>query len=272
MSNHTQYWDDRRNKIFSRTGGWRVGHGVSMHGHDLLEELVGEASFFQLLLLATTGKLPEPRVARWWEAAFMCMSWPDPRIWCNQISTLAAETKCSIVAATTAGTLANDSYMYGAGSALASMNFITQALRDFENGMSVKEIVRNEVRKSRGKLHITGYVRPIAKGDERVIALEKFARKLQFSIGPHEKLAFEIEDYLIDNFSEGMNAGGYMTAFLSDQGFTPQQVYNFSAMIVFAGVEACYIDNVTRPYGSFLPLRCDDIEYTGKPIREIPAG
>jgi len=87
--NDTALWDGLRGIIRSRIGGWRVGQDILIHGRGLLSELVGEVSYVQLLVLNVTGRLPERRLADWVEGTFMCLSWPDARIWCNQIATYA---------------------------------------------------------------------------------------------------------------------------------------------------------------------------------------
>jgi len=67
-----------------------------------------------------------------------------------------------------------------------------------------------------------------------------------------------------------MNINGYMSAFLSDQGFSAQEVYRMFSMLVASGVTACYLDTYRQPAGSFLPLRCEDISYQGPAQRAVP--
>ena len=55
-----------------------------------------------------------------------------------------------------------------------------------------------------------------------------------------------------------------------DQGINVTELYRFSVNRVAAGVQACYTEAADNPAGSFLPLRCADIEYTGKSPRELP--
>ena len=80
---HIAYLDELRGKIISNTGGWFPGRGVFTHGYSMLEELIGEKSYFQLLILNATGKMVARPLADWVEAIYGCLSWPDPRIWCN---------------------------------------------------------------------------------------------------------------------------------------------------------------------------------------------
>lgn len=265
-----EYLDQRRGKIISNTGGWFPGKGVFSHGYSILEELVGEKTYFQLLILNATGKLVEKSLADWVEAIYGCLSWPDPRIWCNQIGALAGAARTSVVAATTIGSLAADSRSYGPFTLLDGVQFIQDAFIQHKNGDCADTIVRRITAANRGKPYIVGYIRPIAKGDERLEAMEKYAQKLGFKEGPHLLLAYDIEKVLMREFDEGMNINGYMSAFLSDQGFSPREVYQMFAAMVASGVTACYLDTYHRPPDTFLPLRCEDIDYQGPVVRSVP--
>jgi len=266
----TEFWDKRRGVIHSSKGGWKMGEGVFSHGYNLLDDLVGEKSYFQLMILHSTGVLVERPVADWFEAIFGCLSWPDPRIWCNQIGALGGSMRASIVAATTAGTLAGDSRTYGQKPVIEGMRFIQQALADFKNGLSVEKLVNSECERHGGKPYIMGYARPLAKGDERVTAMERVSRDLGLTFGDHLKLAYEIENILSDKFDESMNINGYASACFSDFGFTPDEGYRICTLLVSSGVTACYLDTLQKPPESFLPMRCDDIDYQGPPPRPVP--
>jgi len=103
-----------------------------------------------------------------------------------------------------------------------------------------------------------------------LIPLEKVAEELGFEVGEHLELAYEIDQILTEKFDESMNFNAYTAAFLSDQGFKPQEVYQICSIAVTSGVTACYVDSFERPAEAFLPLRCDDIEYQGPPSRKLP--
>ncbi len=269
MTTDTEVWDELRGRIFSRKGGWRVGEGVFSHGYEIMGDLVGEASYFQVLLLNILGKLPERRLADWIEAMYICMSWPDPRIWCNQIGALGGTTRTSVVGATTAGILAADSPMYGSRPFLGGVGFIQKALSKHKNGLSTEEIVEQEIRQYKGKVHIVGYARPMVSGDERIPAMERMTRKYKFSQGPHLTLAYEIENILLRDHDERMNINGYVSAFMSDQGLNPEEIYRIYSLCIMSGITACYIEESDKSPESFLPLQCDDIDYQGKPPRKV---
>ncbi len=275
MSSHMsssplQFWDKHRGTIRSKKGGWVVGKGVFNHGYSMMKDLVGKVSYMQVVILNATGRLPQRHIADWCEAIHICLSWPDPRIWCNQIGALGGTARTSVVAATTAGILAADAKSYGMKTLLGGVRFIQEAMFDHKNGVSVDEIVKKECAKHRGKPHIMGYARPVAKGDERVVAMKRVQKEWGLPDGDHLQLAYQIEKVLLRDFDESMNINGYMSAFLSDQGYTAEEVYRIFAVLVTSGVTACYIDTRDRPPEAFLPLRCDDIEYTGKPARAVP--
>jgi hypothetical protein len=262
--------DQRRGKIISSTGGWFPGKGVFSHGYSMLEELVGEKTYFQILILNATGKLVEKPLADWVEALYGCLSWPDPRIWCNQIGALAGAARTSVMSATAMGSLAADSRIYGVLPLLESVTFIQQALLKHNQGLAPTAIIDSAFAACTGKPYIMGYRRPIAKGDERLEVMEEIGRKLGFEIGEHMLLAYEIEKELLQRIDEGMNINGYMSAFLADQGFTAQEAYQMFSMLVASGVTACYLDTYKRPPDTFLPLRCDDIDYQGIAKRVVP--
>lgn len=263
-------WDSFRGVIRSRKGGWKIGKGVFNQGYNMMEDLVGKASVFQVIILNATGRMPEPRLGDWFEALQICLSWPDPRIWCNQIGALGGTMRTSPVAAVSAGILAHESTIYGPRTLVKGMAFIQGALAEMEKGRSPREIVAAECARHRGKPKIVGYARPIAKGDERLPAMERVSRDLGFAIGEHLQLAYEIDRILMEDFDESMNISGYMAAFLSDQGFSPQEAFQIVPTLVASGVIACYVDTLERPAETFLPMRCDDIDYQGKPPRSVP--
>lgn len=265
------YLEQRRGKIISNTGGWFPGKGVFSHGYSMLEELVGKKTYFQTVILNATGKLVDKPFADWVEAIYGCLSWPDPRIWCNQIGALAGAARTSVVAATAMGSLAADSRTYGVFPLIEGVEFIQSAMQQQEQGLTAQQIVNEVVARHRGKPYIVGYKRPIAKGDERLEVMEKVGRELGFIEGKHLQLAYAIEKVLLADFDEGMNINGYMSAFLSDQGFSAQEVYRMFSMLVASGVTACYLDTYHQPPDTFLPLRCDDIDYQGSAKRTVPS-
>lgn len=267
----TSFWDQRRGLIQTKIGGMVIGEAVYSHGYDMMEDLVGKASYFQVLVLNATGRLPERRLADWLEALFIGNSYPDSRIWCNQIGSLGGTMQSSPVAATCAGVLAADSSMYGSGVMPPAVDFFVDALEQHQKGESVEEIVmRHAVYPNLEKPVILGFARPVVSGDERVIALERLRRQLGFDMGAFLQLAFDIEKIMMVKADEKMNLLGYLAPFLLDQGLCGRDIYNICSMAVASGVLACYAEAANQAPESYFPLQCKDIEYRGASPRTVP--
>lgn len=268
----TAFWDARRGVFRTRKGGWVIGEAVYNHGYSMMDDLVGRHSFFQVLVLNVTGRLPERRLADWLEASFICLSWPDPRIWCNQIGALAGTARATPVAAVAAGCLAADSRLYGPGVLEAATAFIVGARQRQDEGWTAERIVAEALAGSAGsgKPVIVGYARPIATGDERVEAMVRVAHDLGFEDGPHLALAWALDAVLRHGHGEGINLAGYVAAFMADQCYDAKQIYRIHSAWVNSGVHACYAEAGDRAPETFLPMRCEDIEYRGTPPRRLP--
>lgn len=264
------FWDNNRNKITTKIGKWVGGDEVIAHGHLMMKELLGNISYMQMVILNITGRLVDEPIAKWIEGNFIGVSYPDARIWCNTIGALAGIQKTTVVSATVSGVLAADSRGYGGSqTSLYAMEFIQKALKLKNEGKNITEIV-SKAKQVNGKPIIMGYARPISRNDERLSPHKKMTKDLAFKEGKHLKLAWEINSYLEKNHDLAINIAGYSSAFLSDQGFSPIEIYRIKSLMVASGVTACYIDYFDRPSkGEFLPQYCTDIEYTGPAIRDI---
>ncbi|MBF0184664.1 MAG: hypothetical protein HQM06_09785 [Magnetococcales bacterium] len=268
--NNTSFWDHHRAIIRSRKGGWVVNQGVYNHNYSMMDDLLGRVSFVRVMVLNATGRLPGKRLGAWFDASLLCTSWPDARIWCNQIGALAGTLRTSPTAATMAGTLAADSRAYGALTVVESMQFLLRARQQLSDGMPISDIIAAEYRRKVGRGYITGYSRPIASGDIRIPALERLRKRLGFAKKAHLQLAFRIGKELAKQNGEQINTAAYLAAFLADQAFTPEEVKRIYATMVSSGVLACYADTRDRPAEAFLPLRCSDVEYKVKAARPVP--
>ena len=272
MSNY-QLWDENRGKIKSKKGGWRIGSKVESHGYDLINELVGNFSYMQVVILNATGKTSSRPFADWLEAAFICMSWPDPRIWCNRIGALGGSAGARMISSVCGGSMAADSRNYGTGTMPIGVEFIQHAYRTInEQGFTVEQFVDQELKKCKGRPNFMGYARPVAKGDERIVAMEAVAKKLNLGIGGHLCLAYKIEEVLMQRFDETMNLNGYTSAVFSDNGFSSSDVYRMLPVLVSSGVAASYVDFCDQDRGAFSPITVDDITYHGVENRKLLHG
>jgi len=267
---NTVFWDKRRAKIETSIGKWIGGEDVICHGHSLFNDLFNQISYMQMIVLNVTGRLISTQLSTWLESNFMVMSYPDARIWCNQVGALCGNTGTTPSAATVAGSLAADSRVYGGSqTSKIAMSYIMQALKQYQQGKSIEELV-NAAPVKQGKPAIVGFARPVARNDERIGPHRKMSQELGFDIGEHMALANQLDDYMLKHYSMGINIGGYTSAFMADQGFSPDEVYRIKSICVASGVTACYVDNLQHRETAFLPQTCQDVEYTGPELRQVP--
>jgi citrate synthase len=166
--------------------------------------------------------------------------------------------------------LTSDSLRYAGWAISLSADFLVGVLkREAEPGFSIAEFLESLPKNSAGCPVMPGYSRPVALGDERVAVLHRLLTASGIPSGEHLRLALALHQALFSRYGEQINAGGFMAAFLLDQAFTSAQIYAFFSIAVQAGAIACYIEAMDRPAESFLPMRCDDVDYQGAPPRSI---
>ena len=263
------YWHNRNRTIFNSVGVWHGGDDVTIEGYSLMNELMGNVSYMQLHILNATGKLVEKNIADWIELSLMGLSYPDSRIWCNQMAAYCADTNASVVAAANTAILAADSRAYGGSqTSKIGMCFLLDAFDCYESGQNLSQILA-KVKFKKGKPIIVGFARPIDRDDERLKPFIAIQNKLGIPDGKYLNFAKELSAYLDEHYNLSINCGGYMSAFLLDQGFTPEQGYNINAFCVISGAVACYRDLSPSAANSYLPQKCIDIEYIGIKPRSI---
>jgi len=260
--------DNEHQQIKSSVGGWRIGKGVNSHGYDLLKDLVGKHSFFEVLILHATGRLPENNFHIFVENVHLAMSYPDHRIWCNRIASLGATSGLEPCSSTLLGTMAQDSTGYGVGTLTACGQFLIK-INEGLSHRTLKDLLETEIKKTRGKPKIIGYSRPIANGDERIAALKQVAVEQSLKTGKYEKLAFDIDHYLTGNYNESINFSAYVSAVMLDNGYTCDEIERIYTFVVALGALACYRDYSSQDSLAFKPLKITDLEYTGKQPRRL---
>lgn len=264
-------WEYYRGTIRTSIGKWLGGDDVIVRGHRLLDDLLPQLSLMQLHVLNITGRLVDAPLAQWLEKSFFMVSYPDARIWCNQIAALAGANGASPVAAATAACLGADSRAYGSSQTQwLAMSTLQQMLLNYQAGRSLVELVARFPIKH-GLPAIMGFARPANKTDERLEPMRQLTQQLGFSPGPHLNFAEQLAEWLKAQFGADMNIAGFMAAFLLDQDFTPDEVYQLRALAVANGAMACYGDRLGKPESSFLPQRCGDVVYTGPEVRALPS-
>lgn len=259
--------DILRNRILAPKGGWVIGKGVYNQGYSMLDDLVGSLTLMQLHIFNISGRMLDKEDSEIIEACFICINWPDFRVWCNQIGAFGGNNGVDVMSSVTSGLLATNSTMYGVGTIKPIYTFIRDTYLKFLDGENLENYITNYINKYK---FVPGFYRPLVKGDLRIDAVERVRKEKKKSQGKYLEFIFQLNNVIveIDNIHM-INIGAYITAIMMDYEFTINETEEISSCATASGILACYNSVKVLPDNSFLPLRCDDIQYKGKTIRSL---
>jgi citrate synthase len=246
-------------------GAWFPGERIVFRGKDLFHDLK-DLSWMALLFYGITGRIPDERQIRLFNGFWtLCTSYPEPRIWNNRVAALAGTTRSTAALAIGAANAVSEASIYGRRPDIRAIDFLLRTKEQLDKGHNLAEVVRAELKKYR---RILGYGRPKIGKDERIEPVMALAKELGFSKGPYVKLAFAVEEILLQNQSHlKMNIAALLAALAADQGLACYEYYQFMVLCFSVGMFPCHLDAMNKPEGTFFPLRCDRIAYEGKPCR-----
>jgi citrate synthase len=249
----------------TQMGAWFPGERVVFRGKDLFHELK-DLPWMGLLLYGITGRIPTPKQIRLFEGMWtLCTSYPDPRLWNNRVVALAGTVRSTAALAIGAANAVSEASIYGRRPDIRTLDFLFRIQGQLEKGADLKQLIAMELKKYRV---IPGYGRPITRKDERIEPLLALLAELDFSDGPYVRLAFAIEEILLQGrWRLHMNIAALAAAAGADQGLSTREYYQYVVLSFSAGMFPCYLDTVNKPAGTFFPLRCDRIKYEGNPRR-----
>ena len=246
----------------SSVGGCFPGERAVFRGHDLHTEL-SDLDWMDLYLFGITGRRHNPAQLKVLHAIWVNTSYPDARLWNNRVAALAGSARSTGTLAMSAALATSEAAIYGRQIDIAIADFLVRALAAVESGISLPEVVSDELRKNRS---IGGYGRPVAKSsaDERNSVIVNLANKLGLADGPHMKLAVGIEENLLaGRWRMRMNYAAVAAALALDIGLSPREYYLYLLPAFLAGMTPCYIEATQRPQQATLPLRCTSLIYAG---------
>jgi len=257
-----------RDCITSRSGGWTIGGETTMHGYNIHQQLGPHASWMQTMFLSVIGRLLTKSEAEFVEKIFILTGYPDPRLWCNRVASLAGSARATAVSSFAAGIASAEARMYGRQSDYLTSCMLQKAKQIFDDSGSegLSEFIRNHLKSKRV---VYGYGRPLIRKDERIIPLSREAKKLGLEEGGYLSIAYKIEE-IIKKYKMTINYGGYVMARMLDLGLSPKEIYRASALGFYLGIVPCYIEAFENEPGTFLPIACEDILYEGVEERELP--
>lgn len=237
------------------------GTRAVFRGRDIHGEVIHDTGWFALCATGVGVDLT-PEQARFLETFWVGSSYPDARIWCNRVASLAGSMRSTPPLALAAANAVAEATIYGRRNEYKAVAFFQRTVAAMAAGATLGACIDEHVR-TQGKL--PGYGRPIHNGDERIAPMMAKAAEHGFDQGPCVRLAFAIEDYLLNEVGKPlkMNAGALVSAFGADFGFTPQAWSAFLFPGFLAGMQPVYLEALERPVGAMFAARVDQVQYTG---------
>jgi len=252
---------ENEDRLVTRMGAWFPGERVVFRGKDLFNDL-GDQRWMGLLLHGITGRLFSDKQIRLFEGIWtLSASYPDPRLWNNRVAALAGTARSTGALGIGAAVAVSEATIYGGRPVLGAIDFFLRAKKHLDKGLELAEFIDQQLHQHRV---IAGYGRPIIGIDERIQPLMSLANELGFGDGVHVKLAFQVEKILLKNrFRIRMNVAALIAALTADQGFSESEHYLYMVLCFTAGMFPCFANANNKTEGTFLPLSCRRISYSG---------
>ncbi|PHS72656.1 MAG: hypothetical protein COB22_04820 [Cycloclasticus sp.] len=241
------------------------GERVVYRGKDLFDEL-SDTSWFKLIMYGITGREFSDAQIQLFEAIqVITVSYPEPRLWNNRVASLAGSARSTGILATSAAIACSEAKIFGNQANIVALDFIRRAKLAIKDDDDIADFVINDLKDKRA---IGGYGRPLIDNDERIAPLLERAKNLELATGPHVQLAFRIDEFLSKSrYKLILNASGLSAALMADQDFNYREYYYATMLAFSAGIIPCHIDAINHKEGTFFPLTCHRLNYTGKDLR-----
>lgn len=251
-------------RLKSRMGAFFPGERTIFRGCDLHADLK-DIEWLDLYVFGITGRRHSPEQLRLMNALWVYTSYPDPRLWNNRVAALAGSARSTGNLGVAAALAVSEAHIYGRGNEVQAINFYIATHRQLAAGGALGDCVRDEMA-AHGR--IAGYGRPLINADERIAPTMALAATLGLADGPHVRLAYAVERFLLDcGRNLRMNYGGLVSAYGADLGFSPVEFYHFMFPSFLAGMQPCFLEAAKRPEGALFPLSCNHVRYEGIPPR-----
>ncbi|MGF2734394.1 citrate/2-methylcitrate synthase [Marinobacter sp. DUT-1] len=248
----------------TRVGKAFLSDRIVLHGEDLHRDL-GDSEWIRLYLHAILGRDPGERVADLLGSYWVSTAYPDPSIWPNHVTALAASARSTASLSLMAGLSVSEASIYGRRPEVRALDFFYRAGEYCDGGGTLEDFVERE--KSSGRT-LYGYGRPLAKTDERIPFMMNKAREYGFADGRYLKMSFDVYEYLNARYGFSMNIAALHAGLAADIGLNCRQYQLFMTPCFLTGMVPCYQEAIARPEGSFFPVRCESVEYEGPPKRD----
>ncbi|MBN1797772.1 MAG: hypothetical protein JW822_04290 [Spirochaetales bacterium] len=259
-------YHDCYNTITTSLGGIVDGK-IDFCGEDVIDELAGNLTQTESILLWALGRRPTDLETKLMDT-FICMNiYPDMRIWSIRTGAYAAASGAPLSSCFGAAHAAANSKIFAVGASLNCKRFFEKFAEDSTN-RPAEEIVEEYLGKG---LFFPGFGRPLIQGpDERYTKLSELLKEWHYPLGTYTKLLFKIAPLITKHKNIHPNYAALFVTLLLDPPFCCDD----NKIVVMAHymvslpsyLPACEIKEKSE-YVPLLPLKVSDIIYTGKAKR-----
>ena len=255
---------ENEDRIITKMGRSYLSERVVYRGKDLHHELKN-LSWMELYAYGITGQNYSPKQIKLLNYIWLSTSYPDKSIWPNHITALAGNYRTTPSLALSAGIAACEATIFGGTPFRTGIDFFIRCHQYLKQGGKVEDFVHDEIVKHKV---IYGYGRPLASSDERVPHIIVFVKDLDMGNTPHFDIAIKVANLLKKEKGLNMNAAALYAAIGADLGFSAKTFHTFMTLCFVAGMPPGYLEGSEQKEGTFLPIRCDRLKYTGTEKRD----
>lgn len=250
---------ENEDRIITKMGRSYLSERVVYRGKDLHHELK-DLSWIELYAYGITGRNYSAQQVKLLNYIWLSTSYPDKSIWPNHITALAGNFNTTPALALSAGIAACEATIFGGKPFRTGIDFFIRCRQYTERGGRLENFVSDEMLKHKV---IYGYGRPLASSDERVPHFIKFVKDLDVGKIHHFEIAIRVAKLLKKDKGLNMNAAALYAAIGADLGFNAKTFHTFMTLCFIAGMPPGYLEGSEQKEGTFLPIRCDRLKYTG---------
>lgn len=248
-----------QNQLEGALGKAFLSERVVMRGKDLHNEL-GKQDWLSVMVYAITGREFSANQLRYMNFMWVATSYPDAGIWPNQATALAGTARTTPSLSLVTGLALSEARLYGRKPDRRAMDFFYRAAARVDQGESIEQVIEQEIEQRKV---VFGYGRPLVRLDERVAHTLHVIETLGLDTGRHFQLALDTHRYLKRTRGLSMNIAAISASTMADMGFSTEEYQLFLTLVFVAGMVPCYLDAKRRPEGSFFPISCDNLVYSG---------
>ncbi|MBA53556.1 MAG: hypothetical protein CMK89_03805 [Pseudomonadales bacterium] len=252
-----------QDQLHSALGKAFLSERVVMRGKDLHYEL-GRKDWLSVMVYAITGREFSENQIRYMNFMWVATSYPDAGIWPNQATALAGTSRTTPSLSLVAGLALSEARLYGRKPDRRAMDFFYRAAAKLDQGFSLEEVIEKEIEERKV---VFGYGRPLVRLDERVAHTLNVITELGLDGGRYFNLALEVHRYLKRTRGLSINIAAISASTMADMDFSTEEYQLFLTLVFVAGMVPCYLDAKGRPEGSFFPVACSNLVYSGVPER-----